>query len=102
MLRPRRWRGGCGSRSNGRNRRPSILPLRLQPEEVLPEHAAGRVPVEADVRGGRVRVAPEALQRMIDKEPLPARREKQRVDRLDRQPYAERLVAAIAQPHVEA
>ena len=53
------------------------------------------------MRSGGVRVAPEALQRMVDEQPLPAGCEEQRVDRLDQEPRAERLVAAIAQPHVE-
>ena len=80
----------------------SILPLRLEAEQILAVHAPGRIPVEADVRGGGVRVAPEALQRVLEVEPLPARGEKQRIDRLDRESRAERLVAAVAQPHIEA
>src|SRR4051794_36829080 len=79
----------------------SILSLRLQAEQGLPVHAAGRIPVEADMRGGRVGVAPGTLQRLVQEQPLPAGREEQRVDRLHQQPHAERLVAAVAQPHAD-
>src|SRR5262249_13696832 len=96
------WRGGCGTRLRKRSRRISILPLGLEAEQVLPEHAAGRIPIETDVRGGGVRVAPEALQRMVEKEPLPARREEKRIDRLNQQPHAECLVPPVAQAHVQA
>ena len=54
------------------------------------------------MRAGGVGVAPEPLQRMVEKKALAAGGEEQRIDRLDRQPHAERLIAAVAQPHVDA
>src|SRR5262249_28251087 len=44
----------------------SILPSGLEPQHVLAVHAAGRIPVEADMRGGGVCVPPDALQRMVE------------------------------------
>ena len=49
-----------------------------------------------------MRVAPGALQRLLQEQPLPAGGQEQRVDRLHQEPHAERLVAAVAQPHVDA
>src|SRR6266496_4456175 len=69
----------------------SILPLRLQAEQVLTVHAAGRIPVEADVRCGGVSVAPEALQRLVEVQAVAAGREEEGVDRLDQELHAERL-----------
>src|SRR5579862_4173019 len=74
----------------------SILTLGLQSEQVLSEHAAGRIPVEADMGAGGVAVAPEALQRVVEEKPLAAGSEKQRVDGLQRQPHAKRLITAVA------
>src|SRR5262249_18804709 len=59
-------------------------------------------PIEADVRGGGVHVAPGALQRLVEEQALPAGREEQRVDGADQEPHAKRLVAAVAQPPVHA
>src|SRR5258705_12944233 len=67
----------------------SILPFRLEPEHVLAVHAAGGVPIDADVRGGGVGVTPDALERMIEEQPLPARGEEQLIDRLNQQPGAQ-------------
>src|SRR5262249_59545507 len=64
--------------------------------------APGGIRIEADVRGGRVRVAPGALQRLVEEQALPASREEQRVDGADQEPHAKRLVAAVAQPRVYA
>src|SRR5262249_56888751 len=62
--------GGAGDRADWAKaslgtRSDSILPLGLQAEHELPIHASGGIPIEADVRGGRVRVAPGALQRLL-------------------------------------
>src|SRR5262245_45551048 len=73
----------------------SVLPPRLEPEHRLSEHAAGGVPVQADVGGGGVGVAPGALQRVVQVQPLSAGGEEQRVDCLYEQPHAERLVAPV-------
>ena len=54
------------------------------------------------MRSGRVRVAPDALQRLLQEQALPARREEERIDGGDQESDAERLVAAIAQAHVHA
>ena len=54
------------------------------------------------MRGGRVRVAPDALQRLLQEQALPARREEERIDGGDQESDAERLVAAIAQAHIHA
>src|SRR6476660_837228 len=75
----------------------SILALRLQAEHVLPVHAAGGIPIEADVGGSCVRVAPASLQRFVQKESLPAGGEEQRIDRLHQKPNAIGLVAPVAQ-----
>src|SRR5215831_3004599 len=80
----------------------SILSLGFQAEHELPIHASGRIPIEADVRGGRVRVAPGALQRLLQKQALPARCEEEGIDGADQETDAKRLVAAIAQAHVHA
>src|SRR5262249_45405161 len=74
--------GGVGARSH------SILSLGFQAEHELSIHAPGGIPIEADVRGGRVRVAPGALQRLLQEQALPARREEQRVDGGDQEPHA--------------
>src|SRR5262249_48281402 len=92
--------GGTGDRADWAKaslgtRSDSILPLGLQAEHELPIHASGGVPIEADVRGGRVRVAPGALQRLLQEQALPP-------GRSDQEPPAKRLVAAVAQPHVHA
>src|SRR5262249_26797779 len=80
--------GGAGARAPGAEagvgaRSDSILSLGFQAEHELPVHAAGGIPIEADVRGGRVRVTPGALQRVVEEQALPAGREKQRVDGAD-------------------
>ena len=80
----------------------SILPFGLEAEHVLPEHAAGGIPIEADVGGGGVRVAPAPLQRMVQEQALAAGGQEQRIDGLHEEPHAKRLVAAVAQPHVHA
>src|SRR5262249_26635421 len=80
----------------------SILSLGFQAEHELPIHASGGIPMEADVRGARVRVAPGALQRWPQEQALPAGREEQCVDGGDQEPHAKRLVAAVAQPHAHA
>src|SRR5258708_16329761 len=76
---------------------PSILSFRLEPEHELAVHAAGRIPVEADVGGGGVRVAPAALQGMVEEQSLPAGRQEQYIDRPDQEPHPERQVAPV--PH---
>src|SRR5262245_64207983 len=80
----------------------SILSLGLQAEHELPIHAAGGIPIEADVTGGRVRVAPGALQRLLQEQALPPGCEEERVDGSNQEPHAKRLVAAVAQPQVHA
>src|SRR5262245_18704776 len=80
----------------------SILALRLEAEHRLAVHAAGGIPVEADVGGGGVRVAPDALHRLVQEQALAARGQEQCVDGLHQQPHAERLVAVVAQPRVDA
>ena len=47
---------------------PSILPARLEAEGVLAVHRADRVPVEADMAGDGVDVAPGALDRVAEME----------------------------------
>src|SRR4029077_15213893 len=47
-----------------------ILSLGLQAEHELPIHASGGIPIEADVRSGRVRVPPGALQRLLQEQAL--------------------------------
>src|SRR5262249_5160604 len=86
--RPDAGGGGTGDRADWAKaslgtRSDSILPLGLQAEHELPIHASGGVPIEADVRGGRVRVAPGALQRLLQEQALPPGREEQRVDGSD-------------------
>ena len=56
---------------------------------MLAVHGAGRVPVEADVGSSRVGVAPGTLQRLVQDDPLPTRRQKQRVDGLHGEAHAE-------------
>ena len=47
-------------------------------------------------------VAPRPLQRLLQEQALPARREEERINGADQKPDAERLVATIAQAHVRA
>src|SRR6202043_2085862 len=47
-----------------------VLPIRLQPEHILPEHAAAGIPIQADMRRGGVSVAPKTLQGMVEIEAL--------------------------------
>src|SRR5262245_30390841 len=54
------------------------------------------------MRGGRVRVAPGTLQRLLQEQALSACGEEQRVDCGNQETHAKRLVAAVAQPHVHA
>src|SRR5580704_8525237 len=101
MCRPPLWHASAPF-SASPNEAASVLPLRLEPEQVLAEHAAGRIPIQADMGAGGMGVAPETLQRMIEKQALAASGEKQEIDRLRQQLHAERLVAAVAQPHIDA
>ena len=64
---------------------PLILPLRFEAEGVLAVHRADRVPVQADVTRHRVGVAPGALHRVFEMQPIAAGRGVQRLDRLHRQ-----------------
>src|SRR5262249_58266933 len=65
---------GVGARSH------SKLSLGFQAEHELSIHAPGGIPIEADVRGGRVRVAPSALPRVLTEQTPPAPPQEQRVD----------------------
>src|SRR5262249_37503520 len=54
------------------------------------------------MRGGRMRVAPRTLKRLLQEPALPACGEEQRVDCGNQETHAKRLVAAVAQPHIHA
>src|ERR1700733_11452487 len=73
-----------------------VLPARLEAEGVLTVHRADRVPIEADVPRHGVGVAPGALHRVRQQEPVAAGRRVERFDRLHREPGDISLVAAAA------
>src|SRR6266702_6634118 len=102
----RRWSGRSTGLGHGepkpRGPSHSILSLGLQAEHELPVHASGGIPVETYVRGGRMRVAPGTLKRLLQEQALPACGEEQRVDRANQEAHAKRLVTAVAQPHIHA
>jgi len=50
----------------------SILPFWLQPQRVLTVHGGHRVPVEADMSGGGMGVAPHPLKRLFEEDSLAA------------------------------
>src|SRR4029077_8270644 len=71
----------------------SILPLRREPERHLPVHGPHRIPVHADVTADCVRIAPGALHRIRQIEPLPAGRSIQRLGSANGEADRERLSA---------
>ncbi len=82
--------------------RSQYCPLGSRPSMNCPYMLPVEIPVQADVGGGGVRVAPDPLQRTREEQSLSAGGEEKRVDRLHQEPHAKRLVAAIAQPHIHA
>src|SRR5262249_18540931 len=71
---------------------------------VPPRRAEMKRSMEAliHMRGGRMRVAPRTLKRLLQEQALPACGEEQRVDCGNQETHAKRLVAAVAQPHIHA
>src|SRR5438309_190806 len=70
--------------------------LRLEPEGVLAIHGPDRVPVEADMAGHRIGVAPSPLHRVAEMQAIAAGRSIERLDRLDGELGHPGLVAAAA------
>src|SRR6266404_2277904 len=75
---------------------PSILPARREAKGVLTVHGPDRVPVEADMAGHRIDVAPGPLYRVAEMQAIAAGRSVERLDRLDGELGDPGLVAAAA------
>src|SRR6202045_3121459 len=75
---------------------PSILTARLEAEGVLTVHGPDRVPVEADMPGYGVGIAPGPLHRVAEMQAIAAGRSVERLDRLDGELGHPGLVAAAA------
>src|SRR5690348_9433467 len=73
----------------------SILAFGLQSQRVLSIHGADRIPIEADMGCGGMRIAPNLLQLLFEKDSVTAGRNEQGIDRLDEKPGAEAVVEPV-------
>src|SRR5947208_10716373 len=71
-----------------------ILPARLEAKGMLTVHGPHCIPVEADVAGNSVGIAPSPLHRVAEMQAIAAGRSVERLDRLDCELRHPGLVAA--------
>ncbi len=74
----------------------SILPFGLQAQQVLANHRRHRVPVQADVAGDRVRIAPHALDGLVQRQAGAAHAGEHGLHGIARQARGEGVVAPVA------